>query len=129
MIDWKVSVGAILVVLLGAWLAHRLSASRDRSNAYKAKALEFQELLAPFLRTLEATDAHPTTLVIGSFQQHDEAARKLRLYMSKRKKRRFDERWRAYESLYRKKQTQGILGQIATEVDDLSMASLAQPGA
>lgn len=129
MIDWKISIGAILVMLLSAWLGHRLSATRDERNTYKSKAREFKEMLAPFTRALEAPDAHPATLVIQKFEQHDEAARKLRIYMSNRKRRRFDDRWKVYETIYKEKQAQGILSLIATEVDDLSKASPGQPGA
>lgn len=128
MFDWKISIGAVLVMLLSAWLGHRFSVSRDERNSFKTKAREFQELLTPFLRALEAPDAHPAALITQNFRHHDEAARKLRLYMSDRKRRLFDDRWKAYEELYREKEAQGVLGLIATEVDELSKASPGRPG-
>ena len=119
MIDWKVSVGGILAVLLSVWLGHRLAKSREWGAQYRERVAEFRELLVPFLRELESKDAHPTMLVSQHFPEHDEAARKLMVYMPRRKKTRFAKEWRQYELLYREKQSQGILGLIATEVDDL----------
>ena len=128
MIDWKISIGAILALLLSAWLGHRLSVSRTEQQAYREKARQFKELLVPFLKSLEATEAHPATLVSENFPQQDEAARKLVLYMGAGKRRRFLQHWESYEALYQEKSAQGILSLIATEVDDLSKASPGQPG-
>lgn len=129
MIDWKISVGGILAVLLSVWLGHRLATSRQWSAQYRKRVADFKELLIPFLRELESKDAHPSTLVSQHFPQHDEAARRLMVYMPRRKKVRFSEKWQEYEALHREKRSQGISGLIATELDDLEKASPGAPGA
>ena len=129
MIDWKISIGGILAVLLSVLLGHRLATNRESDAQYRTRVAEFRELLVPFLRALESEDAHPTMLVSQHFPEHDEAARKLMVYMPRRKKTRFATKWRQYELLYQEKQSQGIFGLIATEVDDLERASPGTPGA
>jgi hypothetical protein len=116
-------LGAVLAALLAALIAHKLTTSRDDRNAYRSKANEFKELLAPFLRALESPHAHPATLIGQTFEQHDVAARKVRLHMKGRKAKRFDDKWAAYAALHQEKQSQGLLGLFATEVDDLAKAT------
>lgn len=125
MIDWKISIGAVLVMLLGVLLGHRLTKVREEQKNYRERAREFKEMFVPFIRELESVDAHPTLLVLTNFELQDEAARKLVMHMSAKMKRRFDVRWNIYKAVYQEKNAQGILGKIATEVDDISMV---QPG-
>lgn len=129
MIDWKISIGAILVALLGVWLGHRLTASRQVRESYANKTKEFKKVLVPFLKALESDHAHPATLVSQHFPEQDEAARKLVIHMPNRKRHKFLQRWKRYADLYRAKQSQGVLGLFATEVDDLEKASPGAPGA
>ena len=128
MVDWKISISAVLVGLIVLWLGHRLTTSRSEGENYRNKAREFKELLVPFLRELESQDAHPATLVSQHFPEHDEQARKLMVHMPKGKRQRFSKHWQKYADLYEEKQSQGILGLIATEVDDIEKASPGVPG-
>jgi len=127
-IDWKISISAVLVGLLGLWLGHRLTTSRSEGENYRNKVRAFKELLVPFLRELESQDAHPATLVTQHFPEHDEEARKLMVHMPKGKRQRFSKQWQKYADLYNEKQSQGVLGLIATEVDDIEKASPEAPG-
>jgi len=130
-IDREISISAVLVGLLVLWLGHRLTTSRSEGENYRCKAREFKELLVPFLRELESQYAHPATLVSEHFpehDEHDEQARKLMVHMPKGKRQRFSKQWKHYADLYEEKQSQGILGLIATEVDDIEQASLGAPG-
>jgi hypothetical protein len=127
-IDWKISISAIFVALLGIWIGHRLTTSRSEGENYRNKVREFKELLVPFLRELESQDAHPATLVSQHFPEHDEAARKLMVHMPKRKQQKFASQWQKYSDLYTEKQAQGILSMIGTEVDDIEKASPGAPG-
>lgn len=128
-VDWKISISALLVLLLGAILTHRLTKSREEQANYRKKTSEFKESFVPFVRELEHPDSHPTLLLLSNFPAQDELARKLALHMPERKKRRFSAAWQKYSDLYQQKQQQGILGQLATEVDDISLASPANPDA
>ena len=127
--DWKISIGAILVLLLGAILTHRLTKLREEQSNYRKKVIEFKESFVSFMRELEHPDSHLTMLLLTNFPAQDEAARKLLINMPKRKGEKFAEQWKHYEALVRQKQEQGILGQIATEVDDISLASPGTPAA
>ena len=127
--DWKISISAILVLLLGAILTHRLTKSREQDSNYCKKVSEFKESFVPFVRELEHADSHPTLLLLANFPAQDELARKLLLHMPKRKKEKFNAVWQRYADLYRQKEQQGILSQLATEVDDISLASPGNPSA
>ena len=128
MIDWEISISAVLVGLLVLWLGHRLTANRSEGENYRNKVREFKELLVPFLRELESQDVHPATLVSQHFPKHDEEARKLMIHMPKGKLQRFCVQWQKYADLHKEKQSQGVIGLIATEVDDIEKASPGAPG-
>jgi len=128
-VDWKISISALLVLLLGAILTHRLTNSREEQSNYRKKANEFKESFVPFVRELEHPDTHPTLHLLANFSSQDEAARKLLLHMPNRKKEKFSEQWQHYVSLCNHKAQQGVLTQLATEVDDLALASSGNPAA
>lgn len=128
-VDWKISIGAILVLLLGAILTHRLTTLREEQSNYRKRISEFKESFVHFVRELEHPDSHPTLLLLEHFPAQDELARKLALHMPKRKKEKFTASWQRYSELYKHKEKQGILSQLATEVDDISLASPGNPSA
>ena len=128
-VDWKISISAILVLLLGAILTHRLTKSREDQSNYRKRVSEFKESFVPFVRELEHPDSHPTLLLLTNFPAQDELARKLVLHMPKRKKQKFTALWQRYAELHRQKEQQGILSQLATEVDDIALASPGNPNA
>lgn len=121
-------MSAVLVGLLVLWLGHRLSANRSEGESYRNKMREFKEFLVPFLRELESQDANPATVVSQHFPKHDEEARKLMIHMPKRKQQSFSVQWKKYADLHKEKQSQGVMGLIATEVDDIEKASPGTPG-
>ena len=129
MIDWQISIGAVLIVLLSVWLGHRLSTNRAELQTYRQKVFEFKEMFVPFLKELESAEANPGVLASQFFPIQDEAARRLAIYMGTKKRRRFLQRWELYAAHYREKKAKGVLSQLATEVDDIGKASPGAPGA
>jgi hypothetical protein len=123
MFDWKISVSAVLVLLITAALTHWLTKQRTAHDKSSAKIQEFRELLVPFIKALESPNANPVTIVLENFQAHDEAARKLALYLQESKKKNFLAAWNLYAEIYQEKKGLGLIGIISTQVDDLSLAN------
>jgi len=124
MIDWKISAGAILGVLLSVLLAHFLTTRRESEKTLNNEIVRFKESLMPLLKKLESHDASPTPLITQYYPENDVAARKLIIHLPKHKKKKFVQCWDLYTQLYREKKALGLTGLIATEVDDLSKAKI-----
>jgi hypothetical protein len=125
MIDWKIPIGAIIIILVAEGIKHWLS----KRESYKKDVGKFKESFVPFIKAMESPDAHPNVLLVHYFADQDVAARKFVLRMRKRKKQRFLQRWEKYAALCREKQSQGIFAQLGTELDDPSKALLGTFGA
>lgn len=123
MIEWKLSIGAILGVLLSVLLAHLFAKRRESDKALNQEIANFKELLVPALIELENSNATPAVLVTQYFPEHDKAARKLAIHLPTRKRKLFNEKWNRYAQLYKEKKAMGLTALIATEVDDLSHAN------
>jgi hypothetical protein len=125
MIDWKISIGAIITISIATGIKHWLS----KREFYKEDVRKFKESFVPFIKAMGSPDVHPNVLLVHHFDDQDAAARKLVLRMSKRKKQRFLQRWEKYAALCREKQSQGIFAQLGTELDDPSKALRGTLGA
>ncbi|MES9879606.1 MAG: hypothetical protein ABW185_01850 [Sedimenticola sp.] len=123
MVDWKISAGTILGVLLSVLLAHRLSKRREAEANLNESIREFENGLVEFITALEDIDANPNLMVQESFPEHDRAARKLLNSLPKKKTNKFKRKWEEYRSLYEEKKEMGLMVMLATEVDDLSKAN------
>jgi hypothetical protein len=122
MIDWRISVGAVLGILISVFFAHRLTLLRENTKAIKQSIVEFKNLLVPFIQSLEDPDANPSILVVQNYSKHDEAARKLMNVLPRRKCKRFKNEWVEYTKLYNEKMNLGTVALTAAVVDDLSKA-------
>lgn len=127
MIDWKISAGAILGVLLSVLLAHLLTKRRESEKILNNEIVRFKESMMPLLKELESPDASPTLLITQYYPENDAAARKLVIHLPKHKKKKFEKCWVLYTQLYHEKKALGLTGLIATEVDDLSKANAGTP--
>jgi len=127
MIDWKISVGAILGILLSVLLGHRLSKRRDSEKEFKNRILKFKESFIPFLKELENPNANPAILVTQNYPEQDQEARKLLYHLNNRRKNVFKKHWNLYTQVYEGKKDLGITGLLATEVDDISKANPGTP--
>lgn len=125
MLDWKLSMGAVLVALASVFFAHRLTQKREQYKSISESIIKFKESFVPFLKALEEQEANPKLLVIENFPEQDQAARKLALRLTQKKQREFTFRWKQYSQLHKEFESFSTLAMIATEVDDLSKASPA----
>jgi len=109
MIDWQLSVGAILGILLSVFLAHRLTIRRENIKAYNQSTIEFKNLIIPFIKSLEDINANPSLLVVQYYSEHDEAARKLMNVLPKSKYKKFQKNGMNIQSFTMKKKNWVLL--------------------
>ena len=129
MIDLTISAGAILAVLLSVFLAHKLTKSREEQRQYTEAVTLFKESFVPFLKSLEDIDTSPAQVITENFPHQDELARKLLIKIPRKTKIDFEAKWALYHNLYKEKLHLGMAALIATEVDDLQLASSSNSNA
>lgn len=126
MVDWQISISAVLGALLTLLIAHRLTLSREKQNQYNKVVTEFKNLFIPFLQKLENPNANPEILVVQNYPTHEEEARKLVNILSKRKELKFKQKWYEYNLLFRHNLSLGNVALTASIVEDLTRAH--EPG-
>ena len=89
MVDWKISAGAVLGILLSVLLAHLLAKRREDDKIFKAETIAFKEYLIPMLKELESSDSCVSTIIMQYHSKCDDAARKLVLYLPDKKAKIF----------------------------------------
>ncbi len=123
MIEWTISVSALLIGLIFILLRHYLAKHRENDKILNQKIIAFKEIFVPMLKELENLDSNHVMLLTKNYPKQDEEARKLILLLPKRKRRLFNESWSLYTYLYKMKMELGLVGIMATEVDDMSKAN------
>ncbi|WPD24881.1 MAG: hypothetical protein SD837_10010 [Candidatus Electrothrix scaldis] len=124
MIDLKISIGAILGVLLTLFLTHRINKRWDLDKILKGEILSFKEVFIPHLQQLDDPKKDPGSLVTQFFPDEDKAARKLMLFLPQRKKNYFQEQWKIYTQYFEAEKQLEVVSLFANKVDDISKADV-----
>ena len=109
------TVVGVFGVLLGAWLAHRLTIGRDRNKAFSGACEKFRSAFSEAKANLNSgkIDAHA---ILSKFRtQHDAAIIEFRYYVARWKRKRFDATCEAFRQ-YREKIKPGLLESYEAEV-------------
>lgn len=118
MLDWEISIGGLILVLVTAFLTHRLSRSRDVESHYQKTAHDLRASLNQLLSQLEDRDANPRLLIREHYPEQEPMARCVLDGKSGLARSRLAKAWSKYNQAYKEQANLGMTALFAAEITD-----------